>query len=108
MIMANAKDVWGPWHRHDGSGMPVSSGTVVEVQTLEPRRPKDGPSRRVGIAGVDLVHSWHWTPDRVTRPGSLPIDLYRVRRPKGMCVLDELLLLEEECAEVRGAIEHVP
>ena len=49
---------WGPWVRHYGQGMPVHSGTVVEVVTFETVRPAKGEvSGRGGVAGVDLVNS---------------------------------------------------
>ena len=82
--MSGADAIWGPWQRHDGRGMPVRKGTVVEVQALPPHAATgSGITRRVGIAGADLVDSWHWTPANRTRGcqsgRSLPIDLYRVR-----------------------------
>jgi hypothetical protein len=79
---------WGPWVGHDGKGMPVPAGTIVEVFSDEdPRNPRNGPVCRVGIAGVDLLSSWHWTPQTRSTQVSLPIDRYRVKRPKGLGVL---------------------
>ncbi len=91
------QEQWGPWLRHHGGGMPVKVGTLVDAYTLVPKRfPKDGDRRKVGIAGVDLVNSWNWTPkNRATFP-SLPIDFYRVRRPKGLSILEGLLVKDAE------------
>ena len=98
--MPGAERLWGPWQRHDGRGMPVPEGTVVEAEALPPHRPpKHGITRRVGIAGVDLVRSWHWTPENRVRGCDcgwvLPIDRYRIRRAPGMAMLDRVLA---ECA----------
>lgn len=83
---------WGPWVRHHGQGMPVQAGTVVEVVTFDAIRPAKGEVRsRVGVAGVDLVKSWSWATSR-NYTKSLPIDLYRVKRPKGLEVLQGLLV----------------
>jgi hypothetical protein len=85
---------WGPWVRHFGQGMPVQAGTIVEVTTYEAVNPNKGEViGRVGVAGVDLVKSWSWKPEtRSKNPTkSLPIDLYRIKRPRGMEVLQELL-----------------
>lgn len=58
MTLPEAIELWGPWKRHDGRGMPVRVGTIVDAYTLVPKRfPKDGCRRKVGIAGVDLINS---------------------------------------------------
>lgn len=73
---------WGPWLRHDGRSMPVPKGTIVEAFSEEdPKTAKDGIVRRIGIAGIDLVQSWFWTPETRGTQSSLPIDLYRVMGP---------------------------
>ena len=85
---------WGPWVRHYGHGMPVQTGTIVEVATDEAVNPNKGEViGRVGVAGVDLVNSWSWKPETRSKnlTKSLPIDLYRIKRPKGVEVLLELL-----------------
>ncbi len=59
---------WGPWVRHYGQGMPVQAGTVVEVVTYEALNPNNGEVlSRVGVAGVDLVHSWSSQPAHMWR-----------------------------------------
>jgi hypothetical protein len=80
---------WGPWIRHMGGGMPVPHGTVVEVYTLI--IPTDGVVQKIGIAGVDLIKSWNWTPKGRANFRSAPIDFYRVRKPRGLLVLEDIL-----------------
>lgn len=85
---------WGPWIEHFGHGMPVQTGTIVEVATYEVvNSNKGGVIGCLGVAGVDLVNSWSWKPEtRSKNPTkSLPIDLYRIKRPRGVAVLHELL-----------------
>lgn len=85
----NSSEDWGPWHRHPGGGMPVPAGTLVDVFTLA--KTKDGVTRKVGVAGIDLTASWDWTPKtRDSHPAS-PIDFYRIKRPRGLKVLFQLL-----------------
>ena len=47
----------------------------------------NGTTRGEGIAGVDLMYSWHWTHQTRLILNWLPIDYYRVKRPKGLDVL---------------------
>ena len=78
---------WSEWLPHDGSGLPADLyGKTVEVRTTGPftGNAPDGTSA-LGIAGVTLIRSWHWTAESrvlpVDHPGwraSLPIDEYRV------------------------------
>ena len=85
---------WGPWIEHFGHGMPVQTGTIVEVAPYEVvNSNKGGVIGCLGVAGVDLVNSWSWKPEtRSKNPTkSLPIDLYRIKRPRGVAVLHELL-----------------
>ena len=95
MIETDQKRValeWGPWLLHAGGGMPVPKGTIVEAGTFEPiKKAKYGVRRRVGIAGIDLIKSWGWTPEtRETYP-ALPIDYYRIKRPKALTSLKSLI-----------------
>ena len=86
--MTAKPSLWGPWIRHDGQGMPVPAGTIVEVLSKEdPETALDGIVRRVGTAGVDLVHSWHWTAQTRFTQHALPIDRYRIKRPRGLDIL---------------------
>jgi hypothetical protein len=76
---------WGPWIRHDGQSMPVPAGTIVEVFTEEdPETALDGVICQIGIAGIDLVQSWHWDTQTRCDQQALPIDRYRIMRPLGL------------------------
>lgn len=87
--MDEKSDEWGPWLWFHGGGMPVPHGTVVDVVTLI--RTREGVTRKIGMAGIDLTRSWDWTPaTRKTHPAA-PIDFYRVRKPKGLKRLERLL-----------------
>ncbi len=92
--------LWGPWIRHDGQGMPVPDGTIVEVFSKEdPTTAEYGVVRRLGIAGVDLVHSWHWTEMTRSSQHALPIDRYRIKMPRGLDMLVDTLALTPTPAE---------
>ncbi len=83
---------WSGWIRHNGSGLPVPVGTVVEVfSAADPSTARNGVVSRIGIAGVDIKCSWFWTLESRDTQRALPIDSYRVRRPKGMIVIDKCL-----------------
>jgi len=63
--------------------MPVPKGTIVEVFSREdPRSARNGVVQRIGVAGIDIVRSWHWTRETRSTQRSLPIDRYRVMRPR--------------------------
>jgi hypothetical protein len=47
--------------------------------------------QKIGIAGVDLIKSWNWTPKGRANFRSAPIDFYRVRKPRGLLVLEDIL-----------------
>lgn len=94
---------WGPWLTHDGQSMPVLAGTIVEVFSQEdPETALNGILCRVGTAGVDLVQSWYWTAQTRTTQHALPIDRYRIKRPRGLDMLvgtmAETPKLAEACA----------
>ena len=79
------EDGWTDWIDHDGKGCPCV-GWMVEVETNE--YSTNGNSMQ-GIAGVDIVHSWHW--DRHRTHCASPIHRYRVRKPKGAEMLEQLV-----------------
>jgi hypothetical protein len=60
----------------------------------------DGVVCRVGIAGVDLVHSWHWTAQTKSAQPALPIDRYRTKRPRGLDMLIAAMTEERKSSEV--------
>lgn len=82
---------WGPWIEHDGKGCPcVGMWVQCEVES------------RVTLLNVDatvlgdrlleyrplvggLHRSWHW------KPGFNAILRYRIRKPKGLTMLESIL-----------------
>ena len=86
---------WGPWIKHDGSCCPVPAGTFVHVVT------KGGEEEFGFIKGTARTHfDWavvmaHYGNDDwyITR--------YRIRKPRGLILLQTLLHeLDEPVAEV--------
>jgi hypothetical protein len=63
--------------------MPAPKGTIVDVFSREdPRSARNGVVQRIGVAGIDLFSSWYWTRETRSTQRSLPIDRYRVMRPR--------------------------
>lgn len=95
------KDEWGPWISHDGSPCPVVGQYVrlrfKDLMGMKPSAGDLGAASRIkmisdyeaeGIASCG--GSWTW------EPLHFPIIRYRVRRPRGMIILDEALNISEE------------
>lgn len=75
---------WGPWIDHDGKGCPVPKGTVCQVVWV------DGDYIIEPIKGS---FAWWWASlDRDGwSNGFIPITRYRIRKPRGMKMLEGLL-----------------
>lgn len=90
-------DEWGPWIEHDGRGFPIPLGTLVH---------------RVFDAPIDLIlgseitptneiieplraselQSWLWVLPRYHPVGMVArVVRYRIRKPRGVAVLESLL-----------------
>lgn len=90
--MNERDEEWGPWIEHDGKGFPVPVGTVVKVQ---------GSVGNVAIQVINIANSdlqagylteWHWA----FWPSFMfllheHIIRYRIRKPRGMAILEDLL-----------------
>lgn len=78
------QEEWGPWVDHDGSGCPVAIGTVVEVVCED----RFGYLMHV-VATARAGHhsSWDWR----HYPRLKRILRYRVKKPRGMVVLEAML-----------------
>ncbi len=95
-------DTWGPWIAHDGTGCPVPRGTMVIVRhrdgTLFGPYPAqtlgetlDGRTVELGREVRIDVSSWHWAiAGNVLAPED-HIIAYRVRKPPGLVMLEEIL-----------------
>ncbi len=94
-------DDWGPWVEHDGKGMPDHIvGVPCECYFLH-----SGADLTPGSAGPD-GDSWHW----MVRHGvpecfgvADPIIRYRIRKPRGMKVLENILAELPNTPEKVGA-----
>lgn len=96
---------WGPWVEHDGRGMPVPVGTLVEVEYWKPCRfvgPDGKPTGQFGTTRVmvtALSTSWTYGDPSVRatwsngagRGKAVPIIRYRVRKPRGLTILENIL-----------------
>mgnify|MGYP001184935551 FL=1 len=75
-------DEWGPWIEHDGKGCPCV-GQMVDVVY------KDGETAESVWGGPVIAtcsHSWFWL-----RPRPWSIIRYRIRKPRGLTILEGLL-----------------
>lgn len=78
---------WGPWHDHDGSGCPVPTGTVVECVHLllhnellkKVETVKGGES---WFIKEPTIIDWEYVSAIIS---------YRVKKSKGMQILQEIL-----------------
>jgi hypothetical protein len=76
---------WGPWIEHDGKGFPLARGQVAHLIY----RSGDEEITIVGLfrgGEPDVVgSSWHWGAgwDEIIR--------YRIRKPRGLTILEGLL-----------------
>lgn len=82
--MTFAKEEWGPWTSHDGSGCPFPAGTIVEVLFEDAFGYR---SRTVATVTGGSYSSWNWE----TYPELKRIIRYREKRPRGMQILDAVL-----------------
>lgn len=69
---------WGPWIEHDGKGCPCM-GMWVQVQNLNACRIWEG------VACSEGGRSWDWS------TGYRPVVRYRIRRPRALLQLIEMV-----------------
>lgn len=98
--MTYDKDGWGPWIEHDGRGCPCVG---MYAQVVFWYKIKKAPSHYVRISDKSLEgivsrdpkgasgNSWDW------RRGN-PVERYRIRKPRGMEVLERAVRTEEQDA----------
>lgn len=78
--MTHTDYTWGPWIEHDGKGCPCL-GEFVQTEM-------EGTDENfVGIAGSEGGRSW----DMTYEPLHFQILRYRIRKPRGMAVLDAVM-----------------
>ena len=91
---------WGPWIAHDGAVPSIPLGSVVEVLFQGPGvKPEEG-----SVCDLTAMPGFYWRWKRVRigwfssemrrvcdDPAYAPVIRYRIRRPRGMVVLDRIL-----------------
>lgn len=75
---------WGEWKEHDGGPQPVDSGAIVSVEFRI--APPEGTCI-FGNPDCDFAGTWFWhhdgSPDDIIR--------YRIRKPRGLVILENLI-----------------
>lgn len=92
-------DDWGPWHEHDGNGVPawLKQGMVVQLELADPRRNMEicgrvqltlGTLGRVSdfMFSVPEAEGDSWTLP-ITAPDLLYVARFRVLRPRALIEL---------------------
>lgn len=76
---------WGPWIEHDGMPCPCVGAWVHYVRACGVQ----GEARATGKRN-ECGSAWHWatTPEAVYH---MRLIRYRIRKPKGLTILEELL-----------------
>lgn len=75
---------WGPWIEHDGMGCPVPGDTMVSVEFRIPPRSIEFTR---GNPECDRAKVWIWVNDGKRDD----IIRYRIRKPRGLIILQELI-----------------
>lgn len=76
---------WSEWFLHDGRGCPCV-GQMVQFYLRGNKTGKIWLSGRIVIAGSEGGESWDWRNKHVSH-----IIRYRIRKPKGLTILEGLL-----------------
>ena len=83
-----SKEEWGPWIDYDGAGCPsYAVGLYVQAKCAEPW--DHGQIRDIVegvVSGRNAQSSWHWGIN-----GCTDVIVYRIRKPRGMVILEGLL-----------------
>lgn len=84
-------DQWGPWIEHDGKGCPCVGMWVEAVCECQP----GVFTVAEGITGSFGGESWHWEnwckPSAYWRCLCARVIRYRIRKPRGLTILESLL-----------------
>ena len=92
-------DEWGPWIEHDGAGICLPDGSVMQIEIGGPGLVPRG-SESVSPNYPGFYWRWKrvktgWFSSVMRRvcddPAYAPIIRYRIRKPRGMIVLEALL-----------------
>ena len=84
-------DVWGPWVDHDGMGCPCE-GQYVQVECADGELTEGVAGSKCRSEGVNVhrgfLSAWYWP--NGTAEGKR-IVRYRIRKPRGLAILQELI-----------------
>lgn len=81
---------WGPWIKHDGKGCPVPLGFKIMVRACWPTLNKHEVS--MGVVTQTVRDSEHWLWPRATKfKHPCYVSEYRIWKPRGMAILEEIL-----------------
>jgi hypothetical protein len=82
---------WGPWIEHDGTGCPCPGEYVMCLFETLPGHLETGE----GLAGAAGGWSWDWQWWGKIPPGAADLSSrilrYRVRKPRGLAILKNLI-----------------
>ena len=94
-------DEFGPWVQHDGKGCPVKGQFVrsVDAAGIEMEHLAGMLVEKEGIIPVD---SWDWDQCNRYDVWHWRILRYRIRRPKGLTILENLIADIPQPVEVGG------
>ncbi len=86
---------WGPWVEHDGIGFPPSLyGAGLEIIAISATRTLQRQQGRAITKPHDCLLAWDWSFYRKRSPFGYRYSMvirYRVRKPKGLAILHEIL-----------------
>lgn len=98
-------DEWGPWIEHDGKGCPcVGDWVRAELRCGSELEGRAGSE--CSAAGIPTYHPesrWMWT--HYPRDGE--IIRYRIRKPRGLTILHEILREVEKSDTMPREVERV-
>jgi len=80
---------WGPWITHNGMPHPLPGGTLVIVQHLDGLVTEAVTKGRPPLP--DEVDCWDWSDCEAKRCREAKIIRYRIRRPRGLTILQDLI-----------------
>lgn len=77
---------WGPWIEHDGKGCPCLGMYVHRIADKPGYNPELGRSVTELVGIVEHVGPWIWG-----NPMYVRVLRYRIRKPRGLTILEKLI-----------------
>ena len=85
-------DEWGPWIEHDQNGCPESViNRFCEIEFWGVTRNLGAPYSKSGIITPPMSRALDWIVSHPADMRAVMIIRYRIRKPRGMVVLERLL-----------------